>query len=134
MIFRNGRVRQAKRTAAGSEKQAPARTTAVPGAIEAGATEAAEPPRSCAVARPAGGIEPQRSRAVAGPAGTPAVSDPGSAPSDPLADDLIRRVLAAIEGWTKANGLTALPAHIAFEQALSILNAMDRSFLAGDRE
>ena len=73
-------------------------------------------------------------RAVAHPAGPAEVTRPGPASGDPMADDLIRRVMAAIDGWIRANGLTALPPHIAFEQALSILNAMDRSFPAGDRE
>lgn len=53
---------------------------------------------------------------------------PGGTRQDPLADDLIVRVLKAMEDWARANGLSSLPRHIVFEQALSILNAMDRSF------
>jgi hypothetical protein len=48
--------------------------------------------------------------------------------ADPVADDLMRRVISAIDDWIIANGLDALPRHIAFQQALSILNALDRVY------
>jgi hypothetical protein len=48
--------------------------------------------------------------------------------SDPVADDLMRRVVKAIDDWIIDNGLTALPRNIAFQQALSILNALDRVY------
>jgi len=47
-------------------------------------------------------------------------------PDDNITNDLIRRVLSAIDEWAKVNKLNALPKHIIFEQALSILNAIDR--------
>lgn len=46
---------------------------------------------------------------------------------DAIANDLIRRVGFAIDDWAHSNGLTALPKQIIFEQALSILNAIDRN-------
>lgn len=52
---------------------------------------------------------------------------------DPLADDLIRRVLRAIDEWMVHNDVNGLPPHIAFQQALSILNALDRSAFPQDR-
>jgi hypothetical protein len=63
---------------------------------------------------------PESARAIKRP-------DQGSTDSDPIAADLIRRVLAAIDGWKRDNNLSALPPRIAFEQALSILNALDRN-------
>jgi hypothetical protein len=39
----------------------------------------------------------------------------------------MRRVGTAIEDWATANDLRSVPRHIIFEQAMSILNAMDRS-------
>ena len=89
------------------------------------------PPAADAATVPGRAVTP---RAVAHIAGAPEATRPGAPSGDPMANDLIRRVMAAIDGWIRANGLTALPPHIAFEQALSILNAMDRSFPAGDRE
>lgn len=58
------------------------------------------------------------------------IRQPNEAPtdSDPISADLIRRVLAAIDGWKRDNNLNSLPPRIAFEQALSILNALDRNF------
>lgn len=57
--------------------------------------------------------------------------DAGGSPSRPaddaLAEDLMRRVGTAIEDWATANDLRSVPRHIIFEQAMSILNAMDRS-------
>lgn len=54
----------------------------------------------------------------------------GTRTPDPLADDLTRRVMVAIGEWITANNLESIPRHVAFEQALSILNAIDRSFPA----
>jgi hypothetical protein len=51
---------------------------------------------------------------------------------DAVANDLVRRVIQAMDGWVKANGLDAVPRHIIFEQVLSILNAMDRNLPARD--
>ena len=51
---------------------------------------------------------------------------------DAAANDLIRRVIKAIDDWARANGLDALPRHIVFEQALSILNAIDRNSPTSD--
>jgi hypothetical protein len=51
---------------------------------------------------------------------------------DAAANDLIRRVIKAIDDWARANGLNALPRHIIFEQALSILNAIDRNSPTSD--
>jgi len=45
-----------------------------------------------------------------------------------VTDDLVRRVLTAIDEWARINGLNALPRRIIFQQALSILNAVDRNF------
>lgn len=53
-------------------------------------------------------------------------------PKDAAADDLVRRVMAAIDEWARANGLSALPRHIFFQQALSVLNAIDRNFPSED--
>lgn len=50
-----------------------------------------------------------------------------TAASDPLADDLMRRVFRAIDSWIADNHLDTLPRHLAFQQALSILNALDRT-------
>jgi hypothetical protein len=36
-------------------------------------------------------------------------------------------VVAAIDEWAAANGLNAIPRNIIFQQALSILNAVDRN-------
>jgi len=44
-----------------------------------------------------------------------------------VTEDLIRRVGAAIDDWARINGLSVLPRHIIFQQALSILNAVDRN-------
>jgi hypothetical protein len=52
---------------------------------------------------------------------------------DPLADDLIRRVLRAIDEWMVHNDVNGLPPHIAFQQALSMLNAIDRSAFPRDQ-
>ena len=65
--------------------------------------------------------------------GLPVRNDAGAG-GDPLADDLVRRVLQAIEGWVVDNHLESLPRHIAFQQALSVLNALDRSAFPRDRE
>lgn len=54
--------------------------------------------------------------------------------SDPVADDLVRRVIQAIDGWIIDNGLEKLPRQIAFQQALSILNALDRTYSGKDRK
>jgi len=54
-----------------------------------------------------------------GPAAQPA--DPTSVP---LADDLIRRIVKAIDEWAAANDLTNLPRKIVFEQALSIMTSL----------
>lgn len=55
------------------------------------------------------------------PARIPQIQD------DALANDLVRRVMKAIDDWAHANGADAVPRHIIFEQALSILNAIDRN-------
>ena len=59
-------------------------------------------------------------------------ASPNPASRDPLANDLILRVMKAIDDWARANKLTSLPRRVAFEQALSILNALDRSFPDAD--
>jgi hypothetical protein len=38
--------------------------------------------------------------------------------------------MKAIDEWARANGLSSLPRHIVFEQALAILNAIDRNIQA----
>jgi hypothetical protein len=53
---------------------------------------------------------------------------PAAQPADPaqvpLADDLIRRIVKAIDEWSAANDLTNLPRKIVFEQALSIMTSL----------
>jgi len=44
-----------------------------------------------------------------------------------VTEDLVRRVVAAIDEWAAVNGLQAMPRNIIFQQALSILNAVDRN-------
>ena len=44
----------------------------------------------------------------------------------PLADDLIRRIVKAIDEWAAANDLTNLPRKIVFEQALTPLDIHQR--------
>jgi hypothetical protein len=48
-------------------------------------------------------------------------------PDDKLARDLMIRVGRAIDEWAAGNDLGAIPHRILFEQALSILNAFDRT-------
>jgi hypothetical protein len=68
-------------------------------------------------------------------AASPARQSPARIPqikNDSVANDLVRRVMKAIDEWAQANGADAVPRHIIFEQALSILNAIDRNFPARD--
>ncbi len=59
--------------------------------------------------------------------------DQAKAPrDDDITNDLIRRVMAAIDDWARANRMNSLPKHIIFEQALSILNAIDRNLPSGE--
>jgi len=51
----------------------------------------------------------------------------GTSHSAPLADDLIRRVILATKSWATANGMSNLPDAVIFEQALSILNSVNRN-------
>jgi hypothetical protein len=44
-----------------------------------------------------------------------------------VTEDLVRRVGAALDEWAAVNGLNAIPRNIIFQQALSILNAVDRN-------
>jgi len=80
-----------------------------------------------------GGPEPSRA-AVTGinSAVSQAPIPARKAQDDALANDLIRRVIHAMDDWAQANGLNAVPRHIIFEQLLSILNAMDRNFATRD--
>ena len=57
-----------------------------------------------------------------------ATEDANDVADDSLAADLIRRVEKAIDEWARANELGSLPHKIIFQQALSILNALDRSY------
>jgi len=50
--------------------------------------------------------------------------EPAASPASQLADDLIRRIVAAIDEWSAANNLSNLPRKIVFEQALAIMNAL----------
>ena len=66
---------------------------------------------------------------------SPANQAPAQIPqikNDPVANDLVRRVMKAIDEWAQVNGAGAVPRHIIFEQALSILNAIDRNLPARD--
>ena len=47
------------------------------------------------------------------------------AESDKMAQDLMRLVGAAIDEWAELYGMKNLPKKIIFQQALTILNAMD---------
>lgn len=67
----------------------------------------------------------QAVRATAGPS-VPA-SRSNQAREQDIADDLVRRVVAAIDEWARVNKLNAMPRHIIFQQALSIMNAVDRN-------
>jgi hypothetical protein len=58
-----------------------------------------------------------------GTAVAPAVQSADPAPV-PLADDLIRRIVKAIDEWAADNDLTNLPRKIVFEQALSIMTSL----------
>lgn len=60
-----------------------------------------------------------KSKVAPAPAAQPA--DPAEVP---LADDLIRRIVKAIDEWAVANDLTNLPRKIVFEQALSIMTSL----------
>ena len=44
--------------------------------------------------------------------------------TSPLADDLIRRIVIAIDEWAAENNLSNLPRKIIFEQALAIMTAL----------
>lgn len=52
--------------------------------------------------------------------------------SDPVADDLMRRVIQAIDSWIIDNHLDRLPRHIVFQQVLSILNSLSRTYSGTD--
>jgi hypothetical protein len=68
----------------------------------------------------------------AGPPGHKAPARIPQIQDDAVANDLVRRVMKAIDDWSHANGADAVPRHIIFEQALSILNAIDRNLPARD--
>lgn len=46
-----------------------------------------------------------------------------SVPLDRLADDLMARIVVAIDDWREANELKSIPRKIAFDQAASIILA-----------
>lgn len=58
-----------------------------------------------------------------GSTSTVALPDVRPSNGDPLADDLIRRVVVAIDAWARDNDLDSLPREIVVEQALGILSA-----------
>ena len=51
----------------------------------------------------------------------------------PLADDLIRRIVVAIDEWAADNNLSSLPRKIVFEQALSIMNTLYEVNAGGEK-
>jgi len=52
-----------------------------------------------------------------------AVEPPDRKTPPPLAEDLIRRIVNAIDEWAAENNLSNLPRKIIFEQALAIMTA-----------
>jgi len=64
------------------------------------------------------------SEAIGASAPAPRDNDPGSRD---VTEDLVRRVVAAIDEWAFANDLNTMPRNVVFQQALSILNAVDRN-------
>ena len=57
-----------------------------------------------------------------------------SVPDSRLADDLIRRVVEAIDDWREENDLLSVPREVAFEQAVSIIFAYQSMMVPGRRK